>query len=328
MKKERDPAASNIEKNSYADGHVLRFLREEPQHPDDSKEGSKAGEAENPQNSHRVATLGRRIAAAIEKHEVAECPNTSGAGLDEREADIAWLIVDAEEVFRKAAVGRGDHDYAGVRELRHLAVRTGNANIMEAGGLGKIGDGILRASQEMYGLRGARGLDHGEEELLLGSGGGRSIGRIDAGDNNVVVMAGVEAALMQRRCHPVEHLRAKHLAVVVHERDHDWAIVIEKVAERDVAAGFIFEGIAQGERAVEVLINPGVLLPCGALLRGGANGTVGRILGTSGQRDEQEAQCEKKAYEGTETVHISEYAAPPLFHGSGCRTTVFPVRAD
>jgi hypothetical protein len=69
-------------------------------------------------------------------------------------------------------------------------------------------------------------------------------------------------------------------------------------------------------------------LPCGALLRGGANGTVGRILGTSGQRDEQEAQCEKKAYEGTETVHISEYAAPPLFHGSGCRTTVFPVRAD
>ena len=177
----------------------------------------------------------------------------SGAGLDEGEADVARLIIDAEEVFRHAPVGGGDHDDGGVSELRHLAVGAGDADVVEAGGLGEVGDGGLRAGEEVDGCcccgvggRAGRGADYGEEVLLLGGCVFGGVGRVDADDDDIVVGSGVEAALAQGGGHAVEDLRAEHLAVVVHEREHDGAIVVEEVAELKVAACFVFEGVVKG----------------------------------------------------------------------------------
>jgi hypothetical protein len=127
----------------------------------------------------------------------------------------------------------------------------------------------------------------------------------------------------------MEHLRAEHLAVVIHKRNHDRTVVIEKAAELHVAAGFILKRIAQRKRAIEILIDSGVLLPCGALLCSGSDGTIRRVLAVRRRATEQKAQREEKAADGrARTDHISGYAAAGPFYGSGCRGTVFPVRAD
>ena len=106
----------------------------------------------------------------------------------------------------------------------------------------------------------------------------------------------------------MEDLRAEHLAVVVHEREHDGAVVVEEVAEFEVAAGFVFESVGEGERAVEVLIDAGVFLPGGSLLGGGANGAVGGVLRVRGDDEGAEGDGEDEGV-GAGTEHTSEYAA-------------------
>jgi hypothetical protein len=106
----------------------------------------------------------------------------------------------------------------------------------------------------------------------------------------------------------MEDLRAEHLAVVVHEREHDGAVVVEEVAEFEVAAGFVFESVGEGERAVEVLIDAGVFLPGGSLLGGRANGAVGGVLRVRGDDEGAEGDGEDEGV-GAGTEHTSEYAA-------------------
>src|SRR6185312_14126807 len=115
------------------------------------------------------------------------------------------LVLDAEEIFGEAAVGRRDHDDAGVRELIEFAVGAGHADVVESGGLRERGDGRLRPCEEVDGIGGGGGrVNHGEEVLLLHGGGGGGVGRVDAGDHDVIFMACVEAAGAEGFGHAVQ----------------------------------------------------------------------------------------------------------------------------
>jgi hypothetical protein len=92
-------AGVRVADKSHADGQVFGFLREQIEHEEDGEHGSHAGEAEDTQYGDGVAALAGGVAAAIEEYEVAEGADVAGTGLDEGEPHIAWLIVDAEEVF-------------------------------------------------------------------------------------------------------------------------------------------------------------------------------------------------------------------------------------
>ncbi len=91
-------------------------------------------------DSHCVSALAGRVVAAVEQDEVGERTDFVIAGFDEGEAHIAGLVIDTGKIFRHAAVGGGDHDDAGVGELIHLAVGSGDADVVKAGGLGQISD--------------------------------------------------------------------------------------------------------------------------------------------------------------------------------------------
>ena len=144
---------------------------------------------------------------------------------------------------------------------------------------------------------------------------------VNAGDDNVVFVPGMKAALAQGRRHASEHLRAEHLAVVIHQRQHDGAIVVEVVAELYLTAGFISKDVAEGQRPVEILLDASVLLPRRRLLRRCANGTISRVLGTRGYRSERGKSDEAES--GAAKDHITEYAAGLILRVAGAGARFF-----
>ena len=128
------------------------------------------------------------------------------------------------------------------------------------------------------------------EEFSLGFGGvGGRVGGVDAGDDDVVFVAGMEAGLLERSGHAAKHLGAEHLAFEVDEREHRRAFA-EVCAERGVVAGFVAEVVGEGQGMVEVLVDAGVLEVFGLVLRGRAEGFLvgGVLLGLGGDCGERQ----------------------------------------
>lgn len=82
-----------------------------------------------------------------------------------------------------------------VRELVHLAVRSGDANVVEAGRSCQIGDRLLLAGEEVHMAGGIRSVEHGDEVIFRFNRVGRCVRGVDAGDDDFVLMPGVKSGL-------------------------------------------------------------------------------------------------------------------------------------
>ena len=104
-----------------------------------------------------------------------------------------------------------------------------------------------------------------EIRLLLLRREPRSFFRIDADRHHVVLTSRVERQHPQRAHQAVEHLRAEHRALVIHEREDDRPFA-EVVAEAHVAARFIREREIERHLLMQPLIDPDLFQQTGLRL--------------------------------------------------------------
>ena len=94
-----------------------------------------------------------------------------------------------------------------------------------------------------------------EVRLLLGCRQPRAFPRVDADRDDVELLADVEVQHLQRAGDAVEHLRAEHRALVIHQREQHRPLA-EVVAELDVPPGLVDERQIERHLFVEPLIDP------------------------------------------------------------------------
>ena len=93
--------------------------------------------------------------------------------------------------------------------------------------------------------------------LLRVRGLGR-VARVEADQDDVELLAGRERQHLERRRDAVQHLRAQHRALVVHERQHDRPLP-EVIAERHVAARLVLEPHVERQSIAQPLFERHVL---------------------------------------------------------------------
>ena len=81
----------------------------------------------------------------------------------------------------------------------------------------------------------------------------RGLLRIEAHGDDVELLANAEFEHAERARQAVQHLRAEHRALVIHERE-DHRPLAEEVAEPHVAAGFILEWQFERHLRVQLLV--------------------------------------------------------------------------
>ncbi len=157
----------------------------------------------------------------------------------------------------------------------------------------------------MDAVRGGWVVDHREEVLLRFESISGSVGWVDTGDDHVIVVAGVEAGLLQGRGHSVNHLGTEHTALEVDER-HDGGAMPEVGAQGNVISAFVAEVIGQREWMIQVLVDARVLEIGRGELRGCSERLVGGILSECVPAESD--QSERKSENSSARVHITGYA--------------------
>ena len=101
----------------------------------------------------------------------------------------------------------------------------------------------------------------GQVARLLVGGEPEVVFRVDADDDHVEVLAGVERQRLQRAGHAVEHLRAQHRALVVGEGEHHRARA-EELAELHVVAVFVAEHQVERQLLPDLLVDADLARGC------------------------------------------------------------------
>ena len=126
-----------------------------PQHQNgqaDPHDREDAGRLHEPHDRQAVLAALRVVVETGQQQLVHGAADLAVGGVDERQPQIARAVLDAVEVVRQPAVGRRDHDPAGVRVLIHLGV----VRVAEPDGARQLRDRVLAAGQEMPAALGAR----------------------------------------------------------------------------------------------------------------------------------------------------------------------------
>src|SRR5262249_37587114 len=92
---------------------------------DEAAEGQNGGGAREAHRAHDrepVPPVLGVVVVAVEQHLIDRAAHLAGRRVDQREAQIARAVIDAEEIARDAAAGREHHDARRVRELLDLRV--------------------------------------------------------------------------------------------------------------------------------------------------------------------------------------------------------------
>ena len=199
----------------------------------------------------RAAVLagGRIVVIAEEKDGVGGRADFPCRGLDEGEAQIARLVLEAVEVARDAALRRDGDQRRAVRELVGLDV----IRVLKPDDAREPLDGALRTGQEVPAVGGAEPAVALDVLLLLHGGLLGRVARIDADRDDVELFADVESQLGQAIGDAVHDHRTKHRTAVVHEVEQHRPAVIEVLAEPDDAAGLIAEHQVHRQLGVEHL---------------------------------------------------------------------------
>src|SRR5439155_20181864 len=125
------------------------------------------------------------VVVAVEEERVDERSDLSPRSLDEREAQIARRVLDAEEVARESSIRSRDVDRARVSELADPLV----PRVPEPDGVGQAGDRPRLSGQEMPATRRAPPPVASDVRLLLRAGGGGSVPRVEADRHDLEVAA-------------------------------------------------------------------------------------------------------------------------------------------
>ena len=96
---------------------------------------------------------------------------------------------------------------------------------------------------------------------------------VDAHDEHLVVLAGLERSLCKPGGEAMLHLRTEHRALVVDLGHHDW-LVAEPTAEWAAAAGLVGEDRSHGKWLAKALLDAGMGEISGRLLRSHAERLV------------------------------------------------------
>ena len=184
------------------------------------------------EDRHAVLPDARVVVIAEQQHLVGDRAELVVRRFDERQAEIARREIDPEEIAGHDALRRRDVDRRAVRVLLDVGV----VGVAEADGVGQRLDRRLGAGQEVPAVRRRRPPVVRHVGRLLVGGEAEVVFRVDADDDDVEVLAGVERQGLQRAGHAVQDLRAEHRALVIREREHH-GTGAEVLPELHVAAG-------------------------------------------------------------------------------------------
>ena len=132
----------------------------------------------------------------------------------------------------------------------------------EPGRSGGARDGRLGPRQEMPGGVGAGSLVALQIRRLLGGRERGALTRVEAYGDDLEIRAGLEGQDVERGGERVQHLRAEHRTVVVHER-HDHGSPPEVIAKTNRPTAFVDERHIERELPGDVLIKPDLAQRCG-----------------------------------------------------------------
>src|ERR1041385_35114 len=237
-------------------------------HEDEARQPGHGGQAAGAHEGHGAAAVLAGDGIVV----VAEEENGVGGGadlvrrrLDERQAHVARLILEAVEVARDAPARGQDHERGGVRELVALRV----VGVLEAGDVRNLADGRLRPGEEVPGAHRLEAAVALHIFLFLRRGVARGVARIDADGDDLVLLAGIELQRGERGDDALHDHAAEHRAAVVHEDEEERLRAVRVLAEADDAPRLIAEHRVERQLRVEMLLDADF---AGELRRGVAGG--------------------------------------------------------
>ncbi len=191
---------------------------------------------------------------AEEQHLIDERSDLVVRRLDEAELQILWRELDAVEVPRDPSVRRQQRDRGRMGVLIDLRI----VGVAETDRRRQRLDRRLASGQEVHVGRRLRMVVAAEKVLLSLGGHRRRLAGIEAHEDDVELLAGSERHAFERPDQPVQHLRAEHRALVIHEREQHRPLA-EVLAERDLLARLVGERQVERDLLVQLLIDADVL---------------------------------------------------------------------
>ena len=125
-----------------------RAAAEEPQHAGDRQHSDGPTRADEVQDAGRILAAGRVVVKAVEQDHVGRRSDLFGRGFHESEPQIAGGKLNAVEVAGYPALGRENHDAAGV----DILVLPGIVDVAKADGEGQLLDRVGLSGEKVPAL--------------------------------------------------------------------------------------------------------------------------------------------------------------------------------
>src|SRR5580692_589510 len=244
--------------------------------------------ANHGKDGRAVTCLGRIVLIAEQQNVIDRSADFSSGRVDQAETYVAGRIFHAEEIAGNAAVGSKQQDATGV--AKHFCLRV--VAIAEGSSLGDFVDGVFVSGQKMPArFRGWPG-EAGQRFVLLLQSFIRSIGRIHADKDDVVLLARIKGNHFQRSDQRLFHLRAQHRAGEIDKGKNYW-LLTKIIAEQNWVPILVIKRDIKGKLRVELRVE-GDIHQSRRQSLGGLTNTIGNHLRRAGKRCQQQNKCDRR----------------------------------
>src|SRR5580704_4477056 len=243
--------------------------------------------ANHGKDGRAVTCLGRIVLIAEQQNVIDRSADFSSGSVDQAETDVAGRIFHAEEIAGDAAVGSKQQDAAGV--AKHFCLRV--VAVAERGSLSDFVDGFLVSGQEVPTCFRGRPGEAGQRFVFLLQSFIRSIGRIHAYEDDVVVLARIKGNHFQRSDQRLFHLRAQHRTGEINESENH-GLLTKIIAEQNWVPILVIERDIERNLRVELWIE-GDIHQSRRQSLGGLPNIIGNHLRRAGIRRQQQNKCDR-----------------------------------